>query len=87
MEISNEKIDSGKAFDWGKTSADYARYRDIYPQIFYEKIIERNLCLSGQKVLDIGTGTGVLPRNMYPVSYTHLSWDISKPLSEPSAFR
>ena len=53
MEISNEKIDSGKAFDWGKTSADYARYRDIYPQIFYEKIIERNLCLSGQKVLDI----------------------------------
>ena len=57
MEISNEKIDSGKAFDWGKTSADYARYRDIYPQIFYEKIIERNLCLSWQKVLDIGTGT------------------------------
>ena len=65
MEISNEKIDSGKAFDWGKTSADYARYRDIYPQVFYEKVIERNLCLNRQKVLDIETGTAVLPRNMY----------------------
>ena len=77
MEISNEKIDSGKAFDWGKTSADYARYRDIYPQIFYEKIIERNLCLSGQKVLDIGTGTGVLPRNMYRYGAKWTGTDIS----------
>ena len=60
MEISNEKIDSGKAFDWGKISSDYARYRDIYPQIFYEKVIERNLCLNRQKVLDIGTGSGCI---------------------------
>ncbi len=33
--------------------------------VFYEKIIERNLCINGQKVLDIETGTAVLPRNMY----------------------
>lgn len=25
-------IDQGKDFDWGKTSKDYAKYRDIYPQ-------------------------------------------------------
>lgn len=37
MEISNEKIDSGKAFEWGKTSANYARYRDIYPRSFMRK--------------------------------------------------
>lgn len=65
MEIANEKIDHGKAFDWGRTSSDYAKYRDIYPEIFYEKIADRNLCVKGQKVLDLGTGTGVLPRNMY----------------------
>ena len=23
-------IDKGKDFDWGKTSKDYAKYRDIY---------------------------------------------------------
>lgn len=39
MNITNNNIDSGKAFDWGKTSADYARFRDIYPQEFYDKII------------------------------------------------
>ena len=28
MEITNKNIDHGKAFDWGKTSEDYAKYRD-----------------------------------------------------------
>ena len=32
MEIKDNRIDSGKAFDWGKTSREYARYRDIYPK-------------------------------------------------------
>ncbi|MBU3876706.1 hypothetical protein HGO97_012910 [Faecalicatena sp. AGMB00832] len=58
MEIKNSSIDSGKAFDWGKTSADYAKYRDIYPDVFYKKILDRNLCIAGQNVLDLGTGTG-----------------------------
>lgn len=30
--IVNKNIDNGKAFDWGKTSPDYAKYRDIYPE-------------------------------------------------------
>lgn len=65
MNIVDENIDGGKAFDWGKTSADYAKFRDIYPQEFYDKMIKRELCIKGQRVLDVGTGTGVLPRNMY----------------------
>ena len=63
--ISDKRIDSGKAFDWGRTSKEYAKYRDIYPKEFYDRIVKRNLCVKGQKVLDLGTGTGVLPRNMY----------------------
>jgi SAM-dependent methyltransferase len=65
MEISDSRIDAGRAFDWGKTSMDYAQYRDIYPDEFYQKIVDRGLCVSGQDVLDLGTGTGVLPRNLY----------------------
>ena len=62
--MQNQTIDNGKAFDWGKTSENYAKYRDIYPPVFYEKIIRRNLAQKGQTMLDVGTGTGVLPRNL-----------------------
>lgn len=41
----------GNSFDWGKTSKDYAKYRDIYPQEFYDKILSRGLCCNGQKIL------------------------------------
>ena len=78
MLITNENIDSGKAFDWGRTSGDYAKYRDIYPNEFYERIVKRGLCISGQKVLDIGTGTGVLPRNMYKYGAEWIGTDISE---------
>ena len=77
MEIKDKRIDAGKAFDWGRTSEEYAKYRDIYPQEFYQKIIDRGLCLKGQKVLDLGTGTGVLPRNMYRYGAEWIGTDIS----------
>ena len=57
MEIKDKDIDGGKAFDWGKISTDYAKFRDIYPQEFYDKIINRKLCINGQSVLDVETGT------------------------------
>lgn len=78
MLIKNKTIDNGKAFDWGRTSLDYARYRDIYPQEFYDKIISRNLCIKGQTVLDLGTGTGVLPRNLYGYGAKWIGTDISE---------
>lgn len=78
MKIIDEKIDHGQPFDWGETSLDYARYREIYPLEFYEKIVCRNLCIDGQNVLDLGTGTGVLPRNMYRYGARWTAADISE---------
>jgi SAM-dependent methyltransferase len=75
--IINKNIDGGKAFDWGRASEDYAKFRDIYPEEFYEKIISLGLCVKGQKVLDLGTGTGVLPRNMYKYGAKFIGADIS----------
>ena len=77
MEIKDKRIDAGKAFDWGRTSEAYAKYRDIYPELFYKKIVDRGLCTKGQKVLDIGTGTGVLPRNLYRYGADWTGTDIS----------
>ena len=77
MDIKDNRIDAGKAFDWGKTSEYYAKYRDIYPDEFYRKVADRGLCIEGQKVLDLGTGTGVLPRNMYKYGAKWTATDIS----------
>ncbi|MGN0696536.1 MAG: class I SAM-dependent methyltransferase [Oscillospiraceae bacterium] len=78
MNIINQSIDGGKAFDWGRTSEDYAKFRDIYPDEFYKKLTDRGLCCDGRKILDIGTGTGVLPRNMYRFGGKWTGTDISE---------
>lgn len=54
--ISKKNIDHGASFDWGRTSADYARWRDIYPQEFFDKILSLGLCCNGQRVLEASTG-------------------------------
>lgn len=63
--IINKNIDNGKAFDWGLTSNAYAKYRDIYPEKLYERLRELGVANDGTSWLDIGTGTGVLPKNLY----------------------
>lgn len=76
--MKNKNIDHGREFDWSHASKYYAKYRDIYPDEFYKKIVDRGLCISGQKALDLGTGTGVLPRNMYQYGADWTGTDISE---------
>ena len=58
--ITKPEIDSGTAFDWGKTSRDYAVYRPGYPASFYTVLQAVDIGTPGQDILDLGTGTGVL---------------------------
>ena len=58
--IGTKTIDSGKEIDWGKTSKDYARFRPGPPDSFFRKLSALDVGLKGQKVLDLGTGTGVI---------------------------
>lgn len=75
--IQKKEIDSGTGFDWGRASEDYAKYRDIYPGEFYQRLLDRGVGISGQDVLDIGTGTGVIPRNLYSHGAKFTGIDIS----------
>lgn len=59
---SFEHVDAGRSIDWGRTSADYDRYRPGPPDSFYERLQALGLGLPGQRILDLGTGTGLLAR-------------------------
>ena len=78
MQITNKNFDNGNPFDFGRTSADYAKYRDVYPPEFYNRLAELKIGVGGQKILDLGTGTGVLPRNMYRFGGQWIGTDISE---------
>jgi len=77
MEIIKNDIDGGKGFDFGRASEDYAKYRDIYPESFYEKLLFFGVGTAGQRVLDLGTGSGVIPRNMLRFGAKFTGADIS----------
>ena len=76
MKISD--IDSGQAFDFGKTAASYAEYRDIYPEELYDRLHSLGVAADGTAWLDLGTGTGVLPKKLYNPSAFITGVDISE---------
>ena len=55
-------IDGGRSIDWGKTSDDYASHRPGPPPSFYARLLALGVGQPGQRILDLGTGTGVLAR-------------------------
>ncbi len=71
-------IDNGKNFDFGKVSSDYANYRNIYPKSMYEKLIAFGIGKSGQKILDLGSGTAILPLNLAYTGAEFTATDISE---------
>ncbi len=70
-------IDNGKDFDFGKTASEYAKFRDIYPKEMYDKLYSLGVGHKNQNWLDIGTGTGVLPFNLFQYGANITGIDIS----------
>ncbi|MBI2571728.1 MAG: class I SAM-dependent methyltransferase [Candidatus Schekmanbacteria bacterium] len=56
--------DHGREIDWGRTSTDYGRYRSGYPASLYDRLTVLGIGVPGQRVLDLGTGTGLLAREL-----------------------
>jgi SAM-dependent methyltransferase len=49
--------------DFGKAAADYARHRQGFPPQLFDRLGALGIGLPGQRVLDLGTGTGLLARD------------------------
>lgn len=52
--------DGDRTIDWGRTSTDYAAWRPNYPDEFYDRLTAMGIGVSGQRILDLGTGVGFL---------------------------
>jgi SAM-dependent methyltransferase len=50
----------GRCIDFGRTAADYERFRPGFPDIFFDRLVEVRWIAAGQRALDLGTGTGSL---------------------------
>jgi len=53
-------IDGGRAIDWSRTSTDYASHRPGPPGRLYDLLAALGVGGAGQRVLDLGTGTGLV---------------------------
>ena len=73
-----ESIDPGRSIDWGRTSSDYAEFRPGPPPSFYERLRELGVGIPGQRILDLGTGTGVLARDFARAGCRAVGVDISE---------
>lgn len=60
MDITDKNIDGGKAFDWGKTSSDTQNTGIFIRRNSMIRSSAADYGITVQRVLDIGTGTGVL---------------------------
>ncbi|MHC4380273.1 MAG: class I SAM-dependent methyltransferase [Planctomycetota bacterium] len=50
--------------DFAKTATDYARHRVGFPDRFFEEITRAGLLRRGNRALDLGTGTGLIAREL-----------------------
>lgn len=76
--MKNTHIDSGREFDFGRTSEGYARYRDIYPRSMYDKLVSCGIGKEGQTILDLGSGTGVVALHLAETGAHITATDISE---------
>ena len=68
--------------DFGRTADDYARHRSGFPNAFFERLHGDGVISSGERLLDLGTGTGTIARGFARWGLDVTGIDIARPLLE-----
>ncbi|WP_375742443.1 class I SAM-dependent methyltransferase [Corallococcus interemptor] len=71
--------------DFGRTSSDYAKHRAGFPEAFYTRLEQDGVLTPGLRVLDLGTGTGTVARNLARRGCDVTALDVSAPQLEAAA--
>lgn len=66
--------------DFGKTAQDYGRHRAGFPDRFFTRLFEIGFISVGNRVLDLGTGTGTIARGLAKNGCNVTGLDPSTPL-------
>jgi len=71
--------------DFGKTARDYATHRAGFPESLFATAARHGVGLPGQRLLDLGTGTGTLARGFARRGAQVTALDRSRPLLDEAA--
>jgi SAM-dependent methyltransferase len=66
--------------NFGRTASDYARYRTTFPPELFTRLAAVGIGVAGQRIVDLGTGTGVLARGFAAAGCTVTGVDIAPEL-------
>jgi SAM-dependent methyltransferase len=66
--------------DFGRTAQDYAAHRAGFPRELFDRLVAMGVGRSGQRLLDLGTGTGSLARGFAQRGASVVGVDPSEPL-------
>ncbi|MGH8013380.1 MAG: class I SAM-dependent methyltransferase [Candidatus Binataceae bacterium] len=81
----SEVAEFGRRIDFGKTAADYGRFRAGYPEELYRRLEAFDAGMSGQRILDIACGTSLLGRGLARKGCAVTGADISFELMRQAA--
>lgn len=70
--------------DFGRTADDYRSHRKGFPSDFFDRLAAHGWIAEGLRVLDVGTGTGVMARGLAQRKCITTALDISNELIEQS---
>jgi SAM-dependent methyltransferase len=73
--------------DFGRTAGDYARYRTGFPPELFARLAALGIGTAGQRIVDLGTGTGALARGFAAAGCTVTGVDIAPELLDEARQR